>query len=103
MLAATGIEFAASIVLTTPALALVEQPEPVPSGTVWRPLAGQPLRVSGSVVRRSGDDREIVGVVAELLRTVLVETGGWTAERGLPPATPTRGAPVPRPADSLLA
>lgn len=107
VLPAAGTDFAASIVLTTPAIALVEQPATLPAGTSWRPLAGRPLHVSGAVVWRGGDERDIVGVVAELLRTVLVETGGWTAAApGTAPSATAAllapAAPRPRPADSML-
>jgi hypothetical protein len=50
------------------------------------------------VAWRLGDDREIVRLVAGLLRAVLVDTGGWN-EAGARAARDTR----PRPADSLLA
>ena len=98
VLAAAGNDFAASLVLTARAVALVEEPAAVPDGTVWRPLAGRPLEVSGTVARRLGDDREIVQVLADMLGAVLVESAGWAA-------TPPRatGAARPRPADSLLA
>jgi DNA-binding transcriptional LysR family regulator len=98
VLAATGNDFAASLVLTANAVAFVEEPAVAPAGTVWRPLAGRPLEVVGTVARRLGDDREIAAVVAELLEAVLVESAGWTAAR--PRAT---GSARPRPADSLLA
>jgi DNA-binding transcriptional LysR family regulator len=96
--AAAGTDFAASLVLTSPAIALLEQPVVPPDGTVWRPLAGRPLDVSAAVAWRLGDDREIVRLVADLLRTVLVETAGWI------PARPRAAVETrPRPADSLLA
>ena len=96
VLAAAGNDFAASLVLTANAIALVEEPAAAPEGTTWRPLAGRPLEVAGTVARRLGDDREIVRVVAELLQAVLVESAGWAA-RG-------RGAASARsrPADALL-
>ena len=94
VLAAAGSDFAASLVLTANAIALVEQPASAPEGTTWRPLAGAPLEVAGTVARRLGDDREIVRVVAELLQFVLVEAAGWAvaAPRVL----------RSRPADALL-
>ncbi len=98
VLAATGIDFAASLVLTSPAIALLEAPALPPDGTAWRPLAGSPLAAGAAVAWRLGDDREIVRLVARLLRAVLIEHAGWRAA----------GAPAPadartRPADSLLA
>jgi DNA-binding transcriptional LysR family regulator len=98
VLAAAGIDFAASLVLTSPAVALLEEPATPPEGTAWRPLAGRPLAVAAAVAWRLGDDRAIVRLVAELLRDVLIETGGWT-ER----AADARADVRPRPADSLLA
>jgi DNA-binding transcriptional LysR family regulator len=98
VLAASGIDFAASLVLTSPAVALLEEPSVAPEGTAWRPLAGQPLAAGAAVAWRLGDDRDIVRLVAGLLRAVLVETAGWV------PTAPR--APVDarlRPADSLLA
>lgn len=94
VLAAAGNDFAASLVLTANAIALVEQPAAAPEGTTWRPLAGRPLEVAGTVARRLGDDREIVRVVAGLLQTVLVESAGWSL------AAPH--VPRSRPADALL-
>jgi DNA-binding transcriptional LysR family regulator len=96
VLAATGNDFAASLVLTARAVALVEEPAVAPEGTTWLPLAGRPLGVTGTVARRLGDDREIVAAVAGLLEAVLVESAGWA------PARPS-GSARPRPADSLLA
>jgi hypothetical protein len=98
VLAASGIDFAASLVLTSPAVALLEEPPVAPEGTVWRPLAGQPLAAGAAVAWRLGDDRDIVRLVADLLRAVLVDSAGWI------PTAPR--APVDarlRPADSLLA
>ena len=97
VLAAAGHDFAASLVLTANAVALVEEPATAPEGTAWRPLAGRPLEVAGTVARRLGDEREIVSVVADVLGAVLVDSAGWTATR--PRAT---AAAHPRPADSLL-
>ena len=98
LLAAASVDFAASLVLTAPAVALLEEPAVVPPGTAWRPLAGAPLEISASVAWRLGDDRAIVRLVAGILRDVLVDGGGWA------PVAPTapRGT-RPRPADSLLA
>jgi DNA-binding transcriptional LysR family regulator len=98
LLAAAGVDFAAGLVLTTHAVALVEEPAAPPQGTVWRPLVGLPLTATGAVVWRQGDDRRIVRVVAGLLRAALIEAGGWQAA----PAPP-RPAVRARPADSLLA
>ena len=98
VLAAGGIDFAASLVLTSPAVALVPEPAIAPAGTAWRPLAGRPAGIAAAVAWRLGDDREIVRLVAGLLRAVLVETGGWTPAGARPPADA-----LPRPADSLLA
>ena len=98
VLAATGNDFAASLVLTANAVALVEQPASAPEGTAWRPLVGHPLELAGTVARRLGDDREIAAVVAELLGSVLVESAGWAVAR--PRVT---SSARPRPADSLLA
>ena len=98
VLAAGGSDFAASLVLTSSAVALLGEPAVAPAGTAWRPLAGRPLDVIAAVAWRLGDDREIVRLVAGLLRAVLVETGGWN-EAGARAARDTR----PRPADSLLA
>jgi len=98
VLPATGVDFAASLVLTTPAVALVEPPATRPAGTVWLPLAGAPLAVTAAVAWRLGDDRPIVALVAELLRAVLLESGGWT-----PAGESGARFDRPRPADSLLA
>jgi DNA-binding transcriptional LysR family regulator len=97
VLAASGNDFAASLVLTANAVAFVEEPAVAPEGTAWRPLVGRPLEVAGTVARRLGDDREIVAVVAELLQAVLIESAGWAAAPRAP------GSARPRPADSLLA
>jgi len=97
VLAAASIDFAASLVLTADAVALVERPAMIPEGTVWRELAGRPLVASGAVARRLGDDRALVERVAAALQDVLIETAGW----GL--ATPRATGALPRPADSLLA
>ena len=96
VLAATGNDFAASLVLTAHAVAFVEEPAVAPAGTTWLPLAGRPLEIAGTVARRLGDDREIASVVAGLLEAVLVESTGWAPAR---PSGPAR----PRPADRLLA
>jgi hypothetical protein len=98
VLAAAGHDFAASLVLTARAVALVEEPAAAPAGTVWCPLVGRPLEVAGTVARRLGDDREIAQVVSDVLGAVLVDSAGWTA--ALPRA---QGTARPRPADSLLA
>ena len=95
---AARTDFAASLVLTTPAIALIEEPPAPPAGTAWRPLAGDPLAVTAAVAWRLGDDRPIVALVASLLRAVLLETGGWS-----PAEEPgARFDHPPRPADSLL-
>ena len=99
VLAAASTEFAASLVLTSPAIALVEEPAAVPPGTVWRPLAGAPLELSAAVAWRLGDRRAIAGLVAALLREVLIASGGWAPAAGAVPASASRS----RPADSLLA
>ncbi len=98
VLAAGGLDFAASLVLTSPAVALLEQPAVPPAGTAWRPLAGGPLAAGAAVAWRLGDDREIVRLVAGLLRAVLVDSAGWR-----PAPDRTRPDARPRPADSLLA
>jgi len=98
VLAAAGTDFAASLVLTARAVALLEEPAMPPAGTTWRPLAGAPLDVTGAVAWRLGDDRAIVGLVAGLLRAVLLDTGGWSAA-GRPAG---RFDVRTRPADSLL-
>jgi hypothetical protein len=98
VLAAGGTDFAASLVLTSPAVALLDEPAVPPEGTAWRPLAGRPLDVAAAVAWRLGDDREIVRLVAELLRAVLVESAGW-----VPAGARSAGDARPRPADSLLA
>ena len=91
VLAAAGSDFAASLVLTANAIALVEEPASAPEGTTWRPLAGAPLEVAGTVARRLGDDREIVRVVAELLQSVLVESAGWAVAAPRVAPFPPRG------------
>jgi DNA-binding transcriptional LysR family regulator len=96
--AASGIGFAASLVLTSPAVALLEEPFLAPEGTAWRPLAGQPLAAGAAAAWRLGDDRDIVHLVAGLLRNVLVDSAGW-----VPAAPPAPVDSRPRPADSLLA
>ena len=92
VLAAAGSDFAASLVLTAHAVALVEQPASAPEGTTWRPLAGAPLEVDGTVARRLGDDREIVragrGAPASSL---LVEDGGLGGRGTARPPFPPRG------------
>jgi DNA-binding transcriptional LysR family regulator len=98
VLAASGTDFAASLVLTSPAVALLEEPARAPDGTVWRPLAGRPLSAAAAVAWRLGDDREIVQLVAGLLRAVLIDSAGWG-----PAAIPAPAEARPRPADSLLA
>ena len=99
VLAAGDVAFAAGLVLTADAVAIVEAPASPPGGTVWRPLAGAPLAVTASPVWRQGDERAIVAVVAGVLREVLVERGGW---REAGPAAAPRSHRA-RPADSLLA
>jgi DNA-binding transcriptional LysR family regulator len=98
VLAASSHDFAASLVLTSPAVALLEEPPLPPAGTAWRPLAGAPVATGAAVAWRLGDDREIVGLVAGLLRAVLVERAGWA-----PDVEPRPADARPRPADSLLA
>jgi DNA-binding transcriptional LysR family regulator len=98
VLAAGGTDFAASLVLTSPAIALLKEPATAPDGTAWLPLAGRPLGVAAAVAWRLGDDREIVRLVAGLLRAVLIETDGW-----LPAGDRAAADARPRPADSLLA
>jgi DNA-binding transcriptional LysR family regulator len=93
---AGDVAFAGALVLTSDAVALVEAPEQVPAGTAWRPLAGEPLVVTAAAVLRQGDDRAIVALVADALRSVLIGGGGWHAQGGAP------AAPGIRPADSPL-
>ena len=99
VLAAAGNDFAASLVLTANAVALVEEPAVARrrARRGARSPAG-PLEVAGTVARRLGDDREIVRVVAELLRGRAGRVGrlGGRAPRAT-------GSARPRPADSLLA
>jgi DNA-binding transcriptional LysR family regulator len=96
VLPAAGSDFAASLVLTSRTVALVE-PGPAPPGTSWLPLAGAPLQVTATVARRLGDDRAIAALAADVLRESLIEVGGWAPAVALAPPAP------PRPADSLLA
>ena len=94
VLAAAGSDFAASLVLTANAIALIEEPAAVPEGTTWRPLAGGPLEVAGTVARRLGDDREIVRVVGG---AAAGRAGGVGRLGGRASARPRS-----RPADALL-
>jgi DNA-binding transcriptional LysR family regulator len=97
VIAAADVAFAGGLVLTSDAVAIVEAPAQPPAGTVWRPLAGEPLAITAAAVWRQGDDRAIVALVADALRAVLVEHGGWRSGAGAP--APQRI----RPADSPLA
>jgi DNA-binding transcriptional LysR family regulator len=94
---AGDVAFAGALVLTSDAVAITEPPAQLPAGTVWRPLAGEPLTVTASAVWRQGDDRAIVALVADALRSVLIAEGGWHARDGV--AAPS----AIRPADSPLA
>ncbi|MGI8624843.1 MAG: LysR family transcriptional regulator [Solirubrobacteraceae bacterium] len=100
VLAATDVAFAAGLVLTSDAFAIIEAPASPPEGAVWRPFAGGPLSITASTVWRQGDQRAIVTVVADVLREVLAQSGRWNpvAASCTPPPWPG-----PRPADSLLA
>lgn len=101
-LAAASPEFATSLVLTTRAVALVEQPTVLAHGVTWRPLVGEPFSTTASVAWRLGERRAIVETVARLLRDALVATGIWLEAQQPPaPAVPTARRDL-RPADTFL-
>ena len=96
VLAAAGNDFAASLVLTANAIALVEEPAAAPEGTTLAPARRPPARGrrapsrggSATTARSSAWSRE-------LLQAVLVESAGWAVARA---ACRSRS----RPADALL-
>jgi DNA-binding transcriptional LysR family regulator len=99
VLAAETADFAAGLVLTTGAVALLEAPAHAPEGTAWRPIAGRPLATVTVVAWRPDDQRPIVEVLASALHEALLATGLWSATDAPPAAAP---AARPRPADAFL-
>jgi DNA-binding transcriptional LysR family regulator len=99
VLAAETVDFAAGLVLTTGAVALLEAPAHVPDGTTWRPVAGRPLAATSVVTWRPDDQRPVIGLAAGLLADALVATGRWRMGDPLP----RTHAPAvrPRPADAF--
>lgn len=98
VLSAARTDFAAALVLTNEAVALLEAPEVVPAGTVWRPLIDSPLTMRAAAVWRAEDRRTSVTDLAGLLREALLRTGRWSAS-----SAPVHLDPIsPRPADAFL-
>lgn len=92
---AGGPELSAALVISGRAVAFSEQTA-TPDGCVWRPLAGEPLRWTASVVWR----RDAVAGLPELFEGALSDAlaaHGWSRTRSR-----THEAVPPRPAYGLL-
>ncbi|MDO9407015.1 LysR family transcriptional regulator [Patulibacter sp.] len=97
VLTAEGPDFAAGLVLTRGAVALLDAPARTPAGTAWRPIAGGPLTTVAVVAWHAEERRPAVERVAGALHDALLASGSWTAGR---PPSGTAPRP-PRPADAF--